>query len=156
MILVPVITNNTDFNTNKGIIMSSQHTTNAIHDEELTLRSGNEMKRVLKVAGFSQREIADHINYSRSYVNAVCNGTSELTLRVIEGVKECLGTTLYALAIKRVRLQEALKRQEDEERKRLEAIAHAEEEEQARNHDAERRRAAIEKVQKDLELEGDL
>jgi transcriptional regulator with XRE-family HTH domain len=107
----------------------------------------------LKVAGFSQREIADHINYSRSYVNAVCNGTSELTLRVIEGVKECLGTTLYALAIKRVRLQENRKQLEDEERRRLEAIAYAEEQEQARIHEEERRKAAIEKLRKDLEAE---
>jgi transcriptional regulator with XRE-family HTH domain len=131
--------------------MYNQQTTNAIHDEELTLQSGNEMKRVLKVAGFSQREIADHINYSRSYVNAVCNGTSELTLRVIEGVKECLGTTLYALAIKRVRLQENRKQLEDEERRRLEAIAYAEEQEQARIHEEERRKAAIEKLQTEME-----
>lgn len=152
MILVPVITNGKSSNTKKGIFMSNQQTTNAIHDEELTLRSGNEMKRVLKVAGYSQREIADHINYSRSYVNAVCNGTSELTLRVIEAVKECLGPTLYALAIKRVRLQDAVKRQEDAERKRLEAISRAQEEEQERLREEERRQAAIESLQKEMEL----
>ena len=131
--------------------MSNQQTTNAIHEEEMTLRSGNEMKRVLKVAGYSQREIADYINYSRSYVNAVCNGTSELTLRVIEAVKGCLGPTLFVLAIKRARLQETQQRQQAEERKRLEAIAYEEEQEQARIHEEERRQAAIEKLRKDLE-----
>jgi transcriptional regulator with XRE-family HTH domain len=131
--------------------MSNQQTTNAIHEEEMTLRSGNEMKRVLKVAGYSQREIADYINYSRSYVNAVCNGTTELTLRVIEAVKGCLGPTLFVLAIKRARLQETQQRQQAEERKRLEAIAYEEEQEHARIHEEERRQAAIEKLRKDLE-----
>jgi transcriptional regulator with XRE-family HTH domain len=151
MVSVPVIATNTYFNTTGGLIMSNLLTTDATHDEELTLRSGNEMKRVLKVAGYSQREIADHINYSRSYVNAVCNGTSELTLRVIEAVKECLGETLYALAIKRVRLQDAVKRQEDAERKRLEAISRAQEEEQERLREEERRQAAIKALQNELE-----
>lgn len=133
--------------------MSTLPTTNTNYEEELTIRHGNELKRVLKVAGYSQREIADYINFSKSYVNAVCNGSTELTLRVIEAVKECLGDTLYVLAIKRARLLESQQRQQEEERKRLEALAIAQEEELAKQQEEERRKAAIEKLQS--ELDGD-
>jgi transcriptional regulator with XRE-family HTH domain len=147
------MTINHDYTTKLKSTMSNQSKTNTNFEEELTLRNGNELKRVLKVAGYSQREVADHINYSRSYVNAVCNGTSELTLRVIEAVKECLGPTLYALAIQRVRHQETQRQQEDEERRRLEAIAYAEEQEQARFHEEERRKAVIQRLRQDLAME---
>lgn len=133
--------------------MSTLPTTNTNNEEELTIRNGNELKRVLKVAGYSQREIADYINFSKSYVNAVCNGSTELTLRVIEAVKECLGDTLYVLAIKRARLQESQKRQQDEERKRAEALAIAQEEELAKQQEEERRQAAIERLRNDSESE---
>lgn len=144
------MTNNHDYTTNLKSKMSNSSTTIANTEEELTLRNGNELKRVLKVAGYSQREIADYINYSKSYVNAVCNGSTELTLRVIEAVKECLGETLYVLAIKRARLQESQKRQQEDERNRLEALAIAQEQAVAKQREEERRQAAIKALQKEL------
>jgi transcriptional regulator with XRE-family HTH domain len=126
--------------------MSTLPTTNTNNEEELTIRNGNELKRVLKVAGYSQREIADYINFSKSYVNAVCNGSTALTLRVIEAVKECLGDTLYVLAIKRARLLESQQRQQDEARKRAEALAIAQEEELSKQQEEERRQSAIDKL----------
>lgn len=126
--------------------MSTLPTTNTNNEEELTIRNGNELKRVLKVAGYSQREIADYINFSKSYVNAVCNGSTALTLRVIEAVKECLGDTLYVLAIKRARLLESQQRQQDEARKRAEAIAYQQEQELIQKREEERRQAAIDRL----------
>lgn len=64
---------------------------------------------------------------------------------------ESASPTLYALAIKRVRLQDAVKRLEDAERKRLEAISRAHEEEQERLREEERRQAAIKALQNELE-----
>jgi hypothetical protein len=50
-----------------------------------------------------------------------------------------------------VRLQDAVKRLEDAERKRLEAISRAHEEEQERLREEERRQAAIKALQNELE-----
>ena len=118
--------------------------------DELTIVSGEEMKAVLKVAGYSQREIADYIGYSRSYVNAVCNGVSPLTLRVVEAVKELLGPRLYELAIQRARLLEIEERQRREEWLRKEQMEHEHQLQEARRREEERKQAAIEAITREL------
>lgn len=123
-------------------------------EEEWTIRDGRELKRVLRVAGYSQRELAEHMNFSRSYVNAVCNGLSPLTLRVIEAVKTCLGPTLYVLAIKRARLLEIEERKREEERRRVQAAEFQYRREQEQKREEERRQAAIDALREELEGAG--
>lgn len=119
-------------------------------DDELTIRDGAELKRILKVSGYSQREIAERLGFSRSYVNAVCNGISPLTLRVVEAVKSRLGSKLFELAVQRARRLEVEERNRLEERRRMWAIEMQAQREQEQRREEERRQAAIEALQQEL------
>lgn len=78
-----------------------------IAGSETTIRDGAEMKRVLKVAGYSQKEIGQYAGFSRSHINNMCNGFTPLSLRVVEAIRSCLGERLFNLAIERSRQLEA-------------------------------------------------
>lgn len=119
-------------------------------DAEMTIRDGAELKRVLRVAGYSQRELADYIGYSRSYVNAVCNRYSPLTLRVVEGVRHRLGDELFILAIKRARQVEVDEQREYEKRMRFNAMEAEYQRQQAQLREEQRRQAAMERLHQEI------
>lgn len=130
--------------------MTTTNTASQLGDAEMTIRDGAELKRVLRVSGYSQREIADYIGYSRSYVNAVCNGCSPLTLRVVEGVRQRLGESLYNLAIKRARQVEVEERRRYEERLRFDAVEAEYQRQQAQLREDRRRQAAMERLHQEI------
>lgn len=120
--------------------MSTSTPTDTMTSNEQSIRDGAELKRMLKAAGYSQKDLADHLGFSRSHINNVVNGFSTLTLRIVVGVREFLGEPLFSLALKRARQVEAeeIERKnqrlaalsERDEKKRLEAERRAEEKRQ--------------------------
>ena len=70
--------------------MSTNPTIHPNVPTEYAIHSGEELTYVLKAAGYSQRELADFMDKSRSHINDVCNGRSTFTLRHQQAVIKML------------------------------------------------------------------
>lgn len=119
--------------------------------DQPAINTAQEFKMVLKVAGYSQRELAQATGVSRSYVNNVANGISPLTLRVIEQLRYFLGEQLFDLAVTRARQVIIEERQRQIERERAWAIEMEYRANLAKQQEEERRQAAIEALREQLE-----
>lgn len=109
-----------------------------------------EFALVLKVAGFSQADLARAIHKSRSYVNNVANGLSPLSLRHMQELERFLGSRLFAtaLAIVRKQLAEAAQRRQAEQERFME--------EQRRHQEETERQERLRREQRLRELEAEL
>jgi len=70
--------------------------------------SSLELRFVLECAGFSQREFAESIPMSRSFVGSMVRGERPVQLRYVDALKRFLGKELYAasLEVARKRISE--------------------------------------------------
>ncbi len=128
------------------------NTPNKNHNaEQPAITTHQEFRMVLKVAGYSQNELARAIGRSRSYVNNVANGISPLTLRVIEQLRYFLGEQLFDLAVTRARQVVIEERQRQIERERAWAIEMEYRANLAKEQEEQRRQAAIEALREQLE-----
>lgn len=130
--------------------MSAKPSTNQNADQP-AINTAQEFKMVLKVAGYSQRELAQATGVSRSYINNIANGLSPLTLRVIEQLRYFLGEQLFDLAVTRARQVIIEERQRQIERERAWAIEMEYRANLAKEQEEQRRQAAIEALREQLE-----
>lgn len=131
--------------------MSTKVNTSETNTADQTIVDGAELKRMLRVSGYSQREVAQYIGYSRSYINNVCNELSPLTLRVTAAVRRLLGDELYRLALVRARqvmVDEERRYQEEQRFRKAEAEYQRQ---QMLLREEERRQGAIATLKEQLE-----
>lgn len=104
---------------------------------EIELISAYQYGQILKVAGFSQSELAHSIGKSRSHISNVANGVTPIRLRHVEELEHFLGPRLFATAlavVKKIqeedlqRRQREMLRQEEQRRKHREEMERIEQE----------------------------
>lgn len=118
--------------------------------QQIEVITSREFALVLKVAGFSQADLARAINRSRSHVNNVANGLTPITLRHMQELERFLGSRLFAtaLAIVRKQLAEAAQRRQVEQERFVE--------EQRRQQEETERQERLRREQRLRELEAEL
>jgi plasmid maintenance system antidote protein VapI len=109
--------------------------------------SPREFRLVLKIAGFTHEEFAYHIHRSRSHVGNLANGTSPLTLRIIDQLRYFLGAEMFvqALALARQSITEEERRRLEREQAARRALAEREAEAEAAR-ERRRQKAALARV----------
>ncbi|MCX6140454.1 MAG: helix-turn-helix domain-containing protein [Candidatus Kapabacteria bacterium] len=111
---------------------------------EIELLTPYQYGEVLKVAGFSQSELARFTGKSRSYVNNVANSVTPIRLRHVQELERFLGSRLYSTAtivVKRIEQEEAEKRHKETLRA----------EEHRRKQEKQREQAELDRRQKRAE-----
>lgn len=125
-----------------------RHESAATHEIEIITH--REFAGVLKMAGFSQADLARYIRKSRSHVNSVANGLTPITLRHMQELEQFLGSRLFNTALAIVRKQMA----ESAQRRQAEHDRHVEE--QRRKHEEHERAEQQRRENRLRELEAEL
>jgi transcriptional regulator with XRE-family HTH domain len=130
--------------------MSNNNRNETTTQQQIEIITSREFAHVLKVAGFSQADLARAINKSRSHVNNVANGLTRITLRHMQELERFLGSRLFAtaLAIVRKQLAEAAQRRQVEQERFVE--------EQRRQQEETERQERLRREQRLRELEAEL
>ncbi len=130
--------------------MSNNNRNETTTQQQIEIITSREFAHVLKVAGFSQADLARAINKSRSHVNNVANGLTPITLRHMQELERFLGSRLFAtaLAIVRKQLAEAAQRRQVEQERFME--------EQRRHQEETERQELLRREQRLRELEAEL